>query len=244
MRQRFFAIIEVGFIALFFFSLYRLVGIYFDYKAGDEIYEGAKEYVEADDKEEEYFFKLDLEGLQSVNKEIVGWIQIPDTPVDYPLLETDNNKYYLKHTYDNTYSDFGSIFVDCNSTFLDFNTIIYGHNTKNDSMFGSLKHYKHEDYYEKHPYVYILYGDTEKKYAIIAALTVEITDPAYQVNQKDENLKKLWLESLIERSEVPTLKDTPVTGQEKIITLSTCTSRTKTERFILIAEEVNTVWER
>ncbi len=242
MKQRLLAILEVFFIALFCFSLYKLVDMFLDYRAGDEIYEGAKIFVEAED-EDEYYFKLDLEGLRTVNEDIVGWIQIPDTPIDYPLLEPDNNSYYLKHTYDDTYSDFGSIFIDCSSSFLDFNTIIYGHNTKNDSMFGSLKKYKDKDYLDEHPYIYILYGDYEKKYAIIAALTVEVTDSAYHFTEGKVEYQKTWLQDLIDRSEVPSPKE-KITGEEKIITLSTCTSRTKTERFIVIAEEVKTVWER
>lgn len=244
MRQRLLAIVEVGFIALFFFSLYQLYNIYLNYKAGDEIYEDAKTYVDVAPTDDEYKFDIDIEALQEINPEIVGWIVIPDTPVDYPLLEDDNNSYYLKHTYDHTYSDFGSIFIDCNCTFLDFNTVIYGHNTKNDSMFGSLKKYKDEAYYKNHPNIYILYKGMEKKYEIISALTVEVTDPAYQFSQKDIHLSKLWLEALIERSEVQTLNKEPITGEEKIITLSTCTSRTRTERFIVIAKEVKTIWEK
>lgn len=250
MKRRLLSFVEVVSVIIFCISLYKLLAIYKGYKQGDEIYKGAQNYTETepqkedDEEEQNFYFVSDLAKLKSINEEVCGWILIPDTQINYPLMNDDNNQYYLKHTYDNIYSDFGSIFIDCKCSFLDFNTVIYGHNTRNGSMFGSLKEYKDLDYYKEHPSIYILYEDIEKRYDIIAALTVEVTDPAYEFNQDSNAEQKLWLEELISRSEVPTLKTTPVNGEEKIITLSTCTSRTKTERFIVIAEEVKTVWEK
>ena len=246
MKKKVLTFLEFFFIALTLISLFQLYRIWKSYKEGDAIYNEAKNsYVDGTETEEEkYYFTVDLEGLKEVNPDINGWIRIPDTPVDYPLLVPDNNSYYLKHTYNHAYSDFGSIFVDSGCTFADRNTVIYGHNTKNDSMFGSLKKYKEKAYYDRHPYVYILNGDEEKKYEIIAALTVEVTDPVYTFNTENDNTQKAWLSDLITRSELQTGKKYDFTGEEKTITLSTCTSRTKTERFVVIAQEVDTVWQK
>ena len=221
MKKRLLTILEVLFIALFVFSLFQLIKIGLNYYRGDKIYKEVQTNVEEASGQEEYHFEVDLEALQKINPDIVGWIKIPDTPIDYPVLQPDNNQYYLKHTYDNIYSDFGSIFIDCYMSMDDQNTVIYGHNTRNDSMFGSLKKYKDDDYLASHPYVYLLYGDTEKQYEIVDRRTVEVTDPVYKNKFDDKELEN-----------------------DKFITLSTCTSRTKTERFVIVAKEVKDVWAK
>ncbi|MBQ0013776.1 MAG: class B sortase [Oscillospiraceae bacterium] len=243
MKKRLYTILEVLFIALFIFSLSQLIKIGLNYRRGNQLYEGVQNKVEEVTENKDYHFVVDLTELQKTNEDIVGWIKIPDTPVDYPVLQPDNNQYYLKHTYDNIYSDFGSIFIDNYCSMDDPNTVIYGHNTRNDAMFGSLKKYKDANYFNQHPNVYLLYGDTEKQYQIVAALTVEITDPIYKFQFSDSKEQKQWIEDIYDRAEC-NKPDMKFTGKEKFITLSTCTSRTKTERFVIVAKEVKTVWAK
>lgn len=83
----------------------------------------------------------------------MAWITGEDTPIDYPVMHTDNNEYYLSHLYSGEENRYGALFVDCRNTrlFTDPNTLIYGHNMKNDAMFGSLMGYKEQAYYEEHP---------------------------------------------------------------------------------------------
>ncbi|MDR0314378.1 MAG: sortase, partial [Oscillospiraceae bacterium] len=145
-------VLEVLFLALFVFALINIVNIYNSYRQGDEIYEEAK-----DKYFDESSFKIDLEGIKKVNPEIVGWVLIEDSKVSYPLLQTMDNNKYLKLTYDLKQSNFGSIFIDFNNNadMSDQHTIIYGHNTRNGSMFGSLKSYRDADYFKSHPYIYV-----------------------------------------------------------------------------------------
>ena len=131
MKKRVYTILEVLFIALFIFSLSQLIKIGLNYRRGNQLYEGVQNKVEEVTENKDYHFVVDLTELQKTNEDIVGWIKIPDTPVDYPVLQPDNNQYYLKHTYDNIYSDFGSIFIDNYCSMDDPNTVIYGHNTRN-----------------------------------------------------------------------------------------------------------------
>ena len=244
MKKRIYTVLEVIFIAIFIFSLSQLIKIGLDYRRGNQLYEGVQNKVEeVTESKKDYHFLVDLNELQKTNKDIAGWIKVPDTPIDYPVLEPEDNQYYLKHTYDNIYSDFGSIFIDKYCTMDDKNTVIYGHNTRNDAMFGSLKKYKDSDYFNNHPNVYLLYGDTEKQYQIVAALTVEITDPIYKFQFSDSKEQKQWIEDIYNRAEC-NRPDMKFTGEEKFITLSTCTSRTKTERFVIVAKEVKTVWAK
>lgn len=241
MKKKLYTVLEIIFIALFIFSCYKLCTMLHDYYEGDKIYDSSKEYFKApenDDSEDPVpDMDVDLESLKEINEDIIGWIYIPDTKISYPLLYGSNNDYYLKRTYNRIYSDFGSIFVDSRNTedFSDNNTIIYGHNTKNGSMFGSLKKYKEKSYLDEHPYVYIILEDKVAKYKIISSYTVEVTDDVYTYNFSDNNAYTDWLKTVCASSEVESPK-TDFENNKKVITLSTCTSRTKTERFVVVAE--------
>ena len=98
-------------------------------------------------------YQKDFSSLQAGSPDTVAWITGEDTPIDYPVMHTDNNEYYLSHLYSGEENRYGALFVDCRNTglFTDPNTVIYGHNMKNDAMFGSLIGYKEQAYYEEHP---------------------------------------------------------------------------------------------
>lgn len=225
-------IAELCLLLVFFFSLYKLVGIGYQYYRGDQVYDTAVESFVTEETEPSLPFskKVDFEALQKTNPEVVGWICIPNTAVNYPVLYTNNNQYYLKHTYNRAYSDFGSIFIaaECSPDGCQKHTIVYGHNTKNGSMFGSLKKYKDASFFRNHPYIYILQPNRLLEYRVVSAYTAETSDDIYSVHPK--HFKK-WLQSVVSLSTVPT--DYTVTGTEQVLTLSTCTSRTKTERFVV-----------
>jgi len=243
MRARIYTILEVCFIAIFCFSLFKLGTIGYGYVKGDQLYKDSqKEFLTSEDSKSSLIVTVDFDALWEINKDIVGWIYSSDTPVNYPLLQTLDNSYYLKRTYNHVYSDFGSIFIDyrCNKDLTDLNTIIYGHNTKNGSMFGTFKKYKTKSYFDKHKYIYIFYPDKSFKYEVIAAYTVTTSDPVYTLNFTSDDEFKNWLNDVISNSEAETNK-TEITGKEKIITFSTCTSRSKTERFVVVAEQIEIV---
>lgn len=235
----------MAFIALFIFSCYKLIGMLSDYSEGDSIYkESREEYTKKTEPKKGVFgldFTIDIEKLENENSDIVGWIYIDNTQVNYPLLKDDNNDYYLKSTYNNIYSDFGSIFIDyrCSDNLEDSNTIIYGHNTKNGSMFGSLKKYKSSDYLSEHRYVYIIKKDIAYKYEIVSAQTVKTDDPVYTLNftSADEHIK--WYEEVLSRSEF-TADPSGFTDEDKTITLSTCTTGDENERFTVVAKLIET----
>ncbi len=216
-----------------------------DYSKGDDIYKTSQEeFTEKTDPEKNIFdldFKIDIQKLREENQDVIGWIYIEDTPINYPLLLDDNNDYYLKHTYNNIYSDFGSIFIDyrCTDNFEDANTIIYGHNTKNGSMFGSLKKYKDEEYKDGHKYVYIITAKKAYKFEIAAAKTVTTDNSVYTLNftSEDEHLK--WYESVLNKSDFAT-DSTKFTDDTKTITLSTCTTGNENERYVVVARLIDT----
>ena len=100
---------------------------------------------------------IDFAALRAINGEAAAWLYNPGTTIDYPVMKTDNYSYYLDHLPDGTANANGSLFIDYNNAadFSDPLTVIYGHHMKSGKMFGSLKGYKDQSYYEKHPYMYL-----------------------------------------------------------------------------------------
>ncbi len=176
---------------------------------------------------------MDFAALQEVNSDVLGWILIPGTRVSYPLVQGEDNSYYLNHTWKTWRSAVGSIFLEYRSSrdFSDFNTIIYGHRMNNGSMFASLAKYKNQSYWKSNPCIYITDEAGTKKYDIFAAYEIGTTEDTYRVVFEDEQRKQEFIDfclesSVIETGIVPTVYD-------KIVTLSTCTGRGHATRWVV-----------
>ena len=93
--------------------------------------------------------------LYNTNKKLIGWVKIADTNIDYPVMQTSDNEYYLDHNLKQQYDKNGSIFMDKDCDVLEPSTnfILYGHHMRNGSMFGNLDLYEKESYYKEHPYI-------------------------------------------------------------------------------------------
>ncbi len=170
-----------------------------------------------------FLWELDIEALQATNEDVIGWIVIPDSEIDYPLLQGEDNEYYLNAAWDGTHNIAGSIFMECrnNTNFSDFNTIIYGHNMRNGSMFASLKDYSEQEYYEKHPEIYIVDENGVKRYEVVSAYYADVTWDTYRLVFNDEVTKQKLLEFSTAQSEIETELTPNV--KDRILTLSTCT---------------------
>lgn len=179
--------------------------------------------------------EIDFAALKEINADVIGWILIPDTQVDYPLLQTDNNEYYLSHTWKKNDNAGGSIFAEqlCSSDLSDFNTIIYGHRMINNSMFGSLKYYKDDSYRREHPAVYVATPERIFRYEIFAAHEPGITEIPYRLKIADEETKRAFLDFSMSR----TVIDTGITPdtEDRILTLSTCTGHGHDTRWVVQA---------
>ena len=179
--------------------------------------------------------ETDLEALREVNEDVIGWITIPDTKLSYPLMPGTEGDYYLNRTWEKVSSIAGSIFIEnlCSDDLTDFNTVIYGHRMKDESMFGSLKHYNEKEYWTKHPYVYIYDDHGAHRYEIFAAYEANLQKSTYQIGFANDGSKQTFLEncvgySVIDTGVVPTIYD-------KVITLSTCTGRDYSSRWVVQA---------
>lgn len=185
---------------------------------------------------------VDLAELQGVNSDVLGWISIPDTPIFYPLLQGEDNSYYLNHTWQKEYNSAGSIFVECQNSadFSSFNTIIYGHRMSDSSMFNSLRHYSDGDYLAEHPRIYIATETGVRVYEVFAAMEVIVTDPVYWLIADQVNYKQKMIEFCLEQSVVD-VGATPGV-EDSLLTLSTCTSMAVSDdRWVVVAVQVGVV---
>ncbi|MCD7736238.1 MAG: class B sortase [Lachnospiraceae bacterium] len=175
---------------------------------------------------------IDFESLKSVNSDLVAWLKIRALDLSYPVVQGEDNDYYLHRSFEQEELFAGCLFVNYanSSDFTDQNTIIYGHNMKNGSMFGSLKKFREEDVYEKSKYFWIFTEDIIYQYRIISARVVEKVGQTYQIDFTEEEFEE-FLDTAMENSEVDN-SNVSVTTEDKIVTLSTCTGDSST-RFVV-----------
>lgn len=166
--------------------------------------------------------QLDLAALQAENPDVLGWIRIPDTKIDYPLVQGEDNDFYLNNNWQGKKSYLGSIFLEHRSSpdFTDYNTIVYGHNMTNGSMFAGLHKYKYDGYWQEHPYVYVLTGAGVLRYEVFSAYTAEVDSDTYRLSFSGKESKADFLVMALENSEI----DTGIAPElmDRILTLSTC----------------------
>lgn len=179
--------------------------------------------------------EIDLTALQQSNPDVLGWITIPGTQLDYPFLQGEDNQYYLNHTWLGKRNAAGSVFLESQMApdFSGFNTIVYAHNMKNGSMFGSLRSYRTQSHYENNPCIYIVNVDGVSRYEIFAAFEAEVTGWTYRLDVNTPEKKQTLLDysaahSILKTELTPTVEDS-------IITLSTCTGNGYDYRWVVQA---------
>lgn len=165
---------------------------------------------------------MDIETLRKVNKDVMGWIRIPDTDINYPLLRGADNEHYLKYNWKNNPSAAGAIFMEHENAadLSDFNTIIYGHNMRSGSMFGGLKEYRSQSYWEAHPYIYIIHDNGVWRYDIFAAHRVQVETIIYAMQIIKSEQREEFIRFALDNSEIDTGIQPAV--EDSILTLSTC----------------------
>lgn len=180
-----------------------------------------------------------LSKLKKRNSDVIGYIEIPDTTISYPVMQTkEEPDFYLNHDIDKNYSFYGTPYL---SAYCDLeksdNLIIYGHNINGGRMFGALTQYKNEKFYKKHKYVYFI-TDKKDKYEIFAVISVNKYEfPYWQfVMAQDEK----DYDGFINKAKQYSLYDTGITPKygDRLITLSTCdNNRGHDYRFVVVAVE-------
>ena len=191
---------------------------------------------------------LDWDALHEENEDIYAWIYVPNTTVDYPVLQhpTDNS-YYLNYNIDGSKGYPGCIYTeDYNSKdFTDINTVLYGHNLKDKTMFSSLHNFEDDDLFNQDNYIFIYTEDYVYVYQIFAAYEYESLHLLVNFDYTNEYVYQDYLDSIFENTtgrESNVRQDVEVTTEDKIITLSTCTSdHNSSYRYLVAGKLLNPV---
>lgn len=181
--------------------------------------------------------QIDLNALRLTNPDVTGWIAIPGTDVFYPVMQTDNNQHYLNYTWKNEGSSVGSIFLEatCKPDLTSYNTIVYGHQMMDGSMFGRLSDFGSEGYWREHPSIYIVTDAGVKKYNIFSAFEVGVREIVYRLDLEENKMQQDFVNFCVERSVI----DTGIVpkAEDRMLTLSTCTGWGYSTRWVVVAAE-------
>lgn len=175
-----------------------------------------------------------LAGPRKINPDTVAWLTIPDTAIDFPVVQSEENEFYLNHDFEKNSSVYGVPFLDyrCNADFTDFNSIIYSHNIKGERMFAGLLRFQEEDYFDSHSCGYMTTEHEQYKINFIACLITESDSFIYNTVFLTEKEKIDFLNS-IEKNAVQS-RDFSDLQNGKIVTLSTCSYEFENARTVLI----------
>ena len=201
--------------------------------AGTEPAQPSEEPAEALPEEVAALAGIDLGALRAVNGDVVGWIEIPGTELSYPLLQGEDNRYYLNYNWKKEPSSGGAVFLESTNSgdLTDHHTIVYAHRMGNDSMFGTLKYYEDVAFWREHPSVYIALADGVYRYDIFSARKASVKGIVYRLDIEESGLKEELLRSCVEESVI----DTGITPgvEDRILTLSTCTRTGPADRWVV-----------
>ena len=192
-------------------------------------------------EEEKAELPIDFDGLMEVNPEIYAWIRVPDTNIDYPILqhEGEDQSYYLTRDIYGENNQAGSIYTEYynNKHFQDPNTIIYGHNMKNGSMFHNVRYFAEREYFDEHEDLYIYMPGKILKYQIINCYVYDDRHLLGSFDLSDEEIHKEYLEDIMRPRSMYTMirEDVELSTEDKLVTLSTCVANQPNNRRLLQA---------
>ena len=245
-------------VATFLYSAYKLLDYYVEMQKNTNLNEemieqsvssiatsvpnnkdSKSEIVEADETEppmpvETSPISVDFDTLKEANDDVIGWLYCEDTPINYPVLQSDDNSYYLRRLVNDEWNIAGSLFMDYRNNLSnnDWNTVIYGHNMKNDSMFGTLPEYRNQDYYEQHPIMYFLTPEADYKIELIAGFVTPSDSELYDVYLSETDRASLC-DELFELSDFQS-NEYSFEENIRLLTLSTCSYEYETARYVVV----------
>ncbi len=181
-------------------------------------------------------YAYDFDALKAINPDVVGWIMIEGTNIDYPIVHSKDNDEYLNMTLSGEYNKAGSIFLDnrCEELF-GYNTIIYGHNMRNTAMFHDVENYRDPAYLKAHPLIHIITPTETRTYQIYSCYeTPGVSKTFAQITST--GLYQQYIDYSLASSEYDT--GVSISYTDNIITLSTCTNTWNNHRYIVHAKQI------
>ncbi|OIJ14894.1 SrtB family sortase [Anaerobacillus arseniciselenatis] len=259
-RQKRTSLVKLGmvlFAAVFLFSGFMITTYFVDRAKSQAAYDSLQNvYYSFADMEEEDQAQAEQHGdntdtdlqnnvmasfhpLLEKNEDTVGWIRIDNTVVDYPVVQGNDNEFYLNYTFNKEKNKSGALFMDFRNSidFLDQNTIIYGHNMMDGSMFGELKKYRNESFFEE---INVITFDSlyeEMEWEIFAVFLSDTSFNYIRPNFPDENAFQQFIQTVEEKVLYST--ELEITNDDHILTLSTCASDFDDARLVVMAKRVD-----
>lgn len=229
------------FVILSIISLIKIIEWYSNNKNNKEIAEQISETVTIDETQEEKDkYNVNFDKLKEQNPDTIAWLKVNGTNVEYTVVKTNNNDYYLNHNFEKQYNEAGWIFADYHNKFdgTDKNIVIYGHNRVDNSMFGSLKNILNSEWYSNKDNLKInLITENEKCiYEVFSVYQIENEDYYIQTNFKNDTEYDKFLQTIRGRSVNDFNID--LTSEDSVLTLSTCANNYR-DRIVLHAKKIN-----
>ncbi len=241
-------IILILLIIVFIYSSYKLFSWVYDNHKSNSLKNELTQYVKPKNDSNENninnnnninSFSVDFNSLKEINKNIIGWITVNNTKISYPVVQFKNNSYYLNRDFKNNKNSSGAIFLDYKNDIknLSKNTVIYGHNRLDESMFGSLKNTLNKNWYEnkENKKLYVYTPDSTLEWEVFSIY--KIKNEAYYITTSFTNDYFIkFIETIKKRS----IYDfgVNITVNDKILTLSTCYGYNDYQRLVLHAKLV------
>ncbi len=198
-----------------------------------------------EESEDPYQSEIDFESLKEVNQDIYAWIRIPETRVDYPIVQSvvEADDYYLNTTIDGKTGLPGSIYTEKYNTpyFTDPVTIVYGHDMLDGTMFTDLHKYEDKVFFDSHPYFYIYLPDRMLKYQVFAAVAFDDRYILGNYNFRDPDDFQKYLDELRSSIEGNVNPNVAVAPESTILTLSTCIADSPNQRWLVNATLVEVI---
>ncbi len=181
-----------------------------------------------------------IDSAQSLNNaypDAIGWLYIPNTSISYPVMQSDDNDYYLSHAYDGSYLKAGSVFLDhrCENRFMNPINIVYAHNMKNGSMFAGVLNFTNSAYFDSHRYGWLSTPETVYRVDFFSCAKGDWHDELYDGSMPVSQ----WITHIADRSAV--FRDADFSENDRFISLSTCSYEFQNARTILTGKLVETI---
>lgn len=176
---------------------------------------------------------VDFDALLEINPDVVAWICIEGTNINYPVVQSGDNSYYLHRLVNGTHNSAGSIFLDYRSEgdLSDRHSVIYGHHMKNGTMFQEITKYKEQSFYDAHPVCLIMTPEKNYTLELFAAYVTDLNSQAWKLEFASDEEYGQWLADAVSKSTFTSTVEP--TAQDRVVTLSTCTYEYNDARFVI-----------
>jgi len=235
----------IAFAAIAAISLFQLISIELAYREGARTYDVLTQFVthppeswDTRTNAADRFPEIDFAALRAINPDIAAWLILEGTPINYPVVQGADNLFYLNHMFDGEQNSVGTLFIDSYNTpgFADQNTVIYGHNMRDASMFATLLEYESQAFFEEHSEMLLLTPQGNYLIKLFAGYTTDAAADSWMFSFADSNDFERWISEAKYRSDFTSSVE--IHPSDRLVTLSTCSYAFDNARYVVVGRLV------